>query len=142
MKKILAAAALLFAMTACCGSQHKELPLEGTAWKLAKMDSIPASAITAEEDAFTLQFNAADTLVSGRTNCNRFFGPYQLNGKSLKFGMLGMTRMACPEMQYEDLFVRMLDRVNGFEIKGSDLKLLDGEQVLAEFRGTAAAAAE
>ena len=108
MKKILAAAGLLLAMTACC-SQQENLPLEGTSWKLSKMESIPATAVSAEEDAFTLMFNAADTLVAGRTNCNRFFGPYILNGKSLKFGNLGMTRMACPEMEYEDSFVRMLD---------------------------------
>ena len=27
-----------------------------------------------EADFFTLEFNAADTMVAGRTNCNRFFG--------------------------------------------------------------------
>ena len=139
MKKMLAAAALLFAMTACCCSQ-KNLPLEGTAWKLSKMESIPASALSSEEDAFTLLFNAADTLVTGRTNCNRFFGPYELDGKSLKLRNLGMTRMACPDLQYEEAFVQMLDRVDGFEIKGSDLKLLEGDQVLAEFRGMQPAA--
>ncbi|OUQ52243.1 heat-shock protein [Alistipes sp. An116] len=139
MKKILAAAGLLLAMTACC-CQQENLPLEGTSWKLSKMESIPATAVSAEEDAFTLMFNAADTLVAGRTNCNRFFGPYILNGKSLKFGDLGMTRMACPDLQYETSFVEMLSKVNGFEIKGSDLKLLDGDRVLAEFQGTQAAA--
>ena len=75
MKKIFAAAALLLAMTACGGSQKEALPLEGTTWKLAKMEAIPAKAIDAEADFFTLQFSAADTLVSGRTNCNRFFAP-------------------------------------------------------------------
>ena len=139
MKKILAAAGLLLAMTACF-CQQENLPLEGTSWKLSKMESIPATAVSAEEDAFTLMFNAADTLVAGRTNCNRFFGPYILNGKSLKFGNLGMTRMACPDLQYETSFVEMLSKVNGFEIKGSDLKLLDGDRVLAEFQGTQAAA--
>ena len=137
-----AAAALLLAMTSCCNSQQKDLPLEGTSWKLARMESIPASVVTAEEDAFTLAFNAADTLVAGRTNCNRFFGSYELKGKSLKFGTLGMTRMACPDMQYEDAFVRMLDEVDGFEIKGSDLKLLKGDQVVAEFQGSRPAAEE
>ena len=78
MKKIFAAAALLLAMTACGGSQKKALPLEGTTWKLAKMEAIPAKAVDAEADFFTLQFSAADTLVSGRTNCNRFFGKYDL----------------------------------------------------------------
>lgn len=140
MTRIFAAATLLFAMTACGGSSQKNLPLEGTTWKLARMESIPSTAVAAEEDAFTLEFNAADTLVAGRTNCNRFFGKYTLSGKNLKMGPLGMTRMACPDMQYEDSFVQMLDEVDGYEIKGSELKLLDGEQVVAEFHGTPAAA--
>ena len=93
MTRIFAAATLLFAMTACGGSSQKELPLEGTTWKLARMESIPASAVDAEEDAFTLEFNAADTLVAGRTNCNRFFGKYERTGKSLKMGPLGMMSM-------------------------------------------------
>ena len=47
MKKIFAAAALLLAMTACGGSQKKALSLEGTTWKLAKMEAIPAKAVDA-----------------------------------------------------------------------------------------------
>lgn len=140
MKKIFAAAALLAAMTACGGSQEKALPLEGTSWKLAKMDAIPAKAITAEADYFTLEFNAADTMVSGRTNCNRFFGKYELKGQKLEFENLGMTRMACPEMQYEDAFVKMLDDVDRYEIKGSELKLYDDQKVVAEFRAVQDAA--
>ena len=139
MKKYFAAAALLM-MMAACGSAGQDKKLEGTTWKLAKMEAIPAAAVGKEADFFTLEFNAADTMVAGRTNCNRFFGPYILNGKSLKFGNLGMTRMACPDLQYETSFVEMLSKVNGFEIKGSDLKLLDGDRVLAEFQGTQAAA--
>ena len=134
MKKIFAAATLLLAMTACGGSQKKALPLEGATWKLAKMETIPAKAIDAEADFFTLQFNAADTLVSGRTNCNRFFGKYELEGQKLEFENMGMTRMACPEMGYEDAFVKMLDEVDRFEIDGSALKLYDDKKVVAEFR--------
>ena len=142
MKKIFAAAALLLAMTACGGSQKKALPLEGTTWKLAKMEAIPAKAIDAEADFFTLQFSAADTLVSGRTNCNRFFGKYELKGQKLEFENLGMTRMACPEMQYEDAFVKMLDEVDRYEIKGSELKFYDDKKVVAEFRAVQDAAAK
>lgn len=134
MKRMIAAAALLAAMTACGGSQEKSLPLEGTTWKLAKMDVIPAKNIDAEPDFFTLEFNAADTMVSGRTNCNRFFGKYELKGQQLEFENLGMTRMACPEMQYEDAFVKMLDEVDRYEIDGSKLKFYDDKKVLAEFR--------
>lgn len=142
MKKIVAAAALLVAMTACGGSQKKDLPLEGTTWKLSKMEAIPAKAVTAEADYFTLQFDATDTLVSGRTNCNRFFGKYELNGQKLEFENMGMTRMACPEMQYEDAFVKMLDEVDRYEIKDSVLKLYDDQKVVAEFRAAESAAAK
>ena len=142
MKKIFAAAVLLGAMTACGGSQQKALPLEGTQWKLAKMEAIPAKAIAAEEDFFTLEFNAADTMVAGRTNCNRFFGKYELKGQKLEFENLGMTRMACPEMQYEDAFVKLLDEVDGYEIKGEELKFYDDKKLLAEFRAVQDAAAK
>ena len=80
--------------------------------------------------------------MSGRTNCNRFFGKYELKGQKLEFENLGMTRMACPEMQYEDAFVKMLDEVDGYEIKGAELKLYDDKKLLAEFRAVQDAAAQ
>ena len=87
-----------------------------------------------EADFFTLEFNAADTMVAGRTNCNRFFGKYELKGKELELKNLGMTRMACPDMQYEDAFVKMLDEVDRFEIKGAELTLFDDHKALAVFK--------
>ena len=141
MKKYFAAAALLVTMAAC-GSAAQDKTLEGTTWKLAQMGSIPATAINQETDFFTLEFNAADTMVAGRTNCNRFFGRYELKGKKLEFENMGMTRMACPEMQYEDAFVKMLDEVDGYEIKGEELKFYDDKKLLAEFRAVQDAAAQ
>ena len=132
MKKIFTAAVLFAAMTACCGGA--QTALEGTTWKLAGMEGIPAEAINAGADAFTLKFDAADTLVSGRTNCNRFFGKYEKQDGKLEFGNLGMTRMACPDMQYEDAFVKMLDDVDRFEIKGSELTFFDDDKSLAVFK--------
>ncbi|MDE7122868.1 MAG: META domain-containing protein [Alistipes sp.] len=131
MKRCFAAAALLVAAVAC--DRRADLPLEGTGWKLSSMAGIPAETIAAEEDAFTLWFDAAETLVAGRTNCNRFFGPYRLAGRDLEFGDLGMTRMACPGMEYEDLFVGMLDEVDGYRIEGDRLVLTDDGEVLAVF---------
>lgn len=132
MKKYFAAAALLVGMVACGG--HSDAKLEGTTWKLASMEGIPAQAVDREADFFTLRFDAADTTVSGRTNCNRFFGKYETDGRKLDFENLGMTRMACPDMQYEDAFVRMLDEVDRFEIRDRELTLYDDSRKLATFR--------
>ena len=104
MKKYFAAAALLVTMAAC-GSAAQDKTLEGTTWKLAKMESIPATAINQETDFFTLEFEN-----------------------------MGMPRMACPDMQYEDAFVKMLDDVDRFEIKGSELTFFDDDKSLAVFK--------
>ncbi len=132
MKKIFAAALLLGAMTACGGAKESR-ELEGTTWKLVSMKGIPASAIESEEDAFTLTFDPTEHLLAGRTNCNRFFGSYRLDEERLTLGEMGMTRMACPDMEYEDVFVRMFDRVDAYRIDGERLTLLDGSETLAEF---------
>lgn len=133
MKKIFAAVTLLVAMTACGGRAHHDLSLEGTTWKLTSMTGIPSSAINKEDDYFTLEFNA-DTMVSGRTNCNRFFGKYVKKDRKLDFENMGMTRMACPDMEYENAFVKMLDDVDRYEIKGSELTLYDDHKSVAVFK--------
>lgn len=132
MKKLFVAALALAAMTACCGGAA-DATLEGTTWKLSKMEGIPATAIDGESDAFTLVFNAADTMVAGRTNCNRFFGKYEAGEGKLELCPLGMTRMACPDMEFENAFVQMLDEVDRYEISGTTLKFYDDQTLLAEF---------
>lgn len=131
MKKYIAAAALLAAAAAC--GNGNDLPLEGTQWKLSSMAGIPSEAIAVEQDAFTLRFDPSEAMVNGRTNCNRFFGPYTVSGCTLEFGDMGMTRMACPGMEYEQLFVEVLDDVDGYRIEGSKLVLSDDGEVVAVF---------
>lgn len=132
MKKYLAAAALLLGLGSCCSS--KNMPLEGTTWKLAQMPGIPAAAIEQESDSFVLELSAADKMVAGRTNCNRFFGKYELKGNEIDFDDMGMTRMACPDMQYESAFIEMLDDADRYKIRGAELTLFNDGRTLASFR--------
>ncbi|MDE5708771.1 MAG: META domain-containing protein [Alistipes sp.] len=132
MKKILAAAALFAVMTACDGVRSDK-PLEGTVWKLTSMEGIPAAAIDSEADAFTLSFDGEEMLAAGRTNCNRFFCNYEAIDGTLAFGEMGTTRMACPDMEFEEAFVRMLGEVDGFSIDGEELTLFSDGQALASF---------
>ena len=85
MKKFFAAAVLLGAMTACCGAQNDK-PLTETTWKLVSMEGIPAAAIEAEDDAFTLVFSGEDMSAAGRTNCNLLFSNYEAIDGNLAFG--------------------------------------------------------
>ncbi len=141
MKKYIAALGLIGALTACnCHTGNRTL--EGTNWKLTKMAGIPASALNGEADFFTLYFDAAETTVHGRTNCNRFFGAYELKGDKLELENMGMTRMACPDMEYEDAFVKMLDETDRYAIDGAELTLYDDGRVLAVFEAVDPATVE
>jgi len=135
------AASLLGAMAACCGAQNNK-PLEGTTWKLASMEGIPAEALASDDDAFTLVFSAEDMSAAGRTNCNLYFGNYETADGTLAFGEMGMTRMACPDMEFEDAFMRMLGSVDGFSIVGDRLTLTGDGRTLAVFSAVDEAAAE
>lgn len=72
--------------------------------------------------------------VSGYSGCNRFMGTYTLEGSKLKMGQMAATMMACPDMDMEHAFLKMLDEVDSYVVKGSELHFMNKEsQVIAKF---------
>ena len=51
---------------------------------------------TANGTKITLNFDATENRVSGKV-VNNFFGPYEIDGNNIKFGMIGSTMMMGPE---------------------------------------------
>lgn len=129
--RMIFAAIMLLTTTACCGKGVKLA--EGT-WKLFEMKGIPAEVINADQNNFTLTLDATKLAINGRANCNNFFGHYETEGRDMDLDIAGMTRMACPDMQYESLYVENLDEVDRYKIKGGDLILYNDKSVIAVFR--------
>jgi len=71
----------------------------------------------------------ADGRISGNSSCNRFTGSYEVSGKSLKIGPLGVTRMACPAalMDQEQRFLKTIERVASWNIANGLLHLHDAD---------------
>ena len=94
--------------------------LVGTAWRLEDLGGTPV--VSGVE--VTLEFPEAGR-VAGRGSCNRFFGPVTLIGDTIQFGVLGSTRMACPEpaSTQETAFFNALRGANRFEVDGATLRL-------------------
>ncbi len=132
MKKIFIFAMMLLAMASC--TPQENLPLEGYVWKLTKMEGIPAEAVQANPDFFTLQFDANETIASGRSNCNNFFGEYTLNDKGLIFDELASTRKMCPDMEQEAAYMAMFSMVDNYRINGDELTLTGKGKTLATFK--------
>ncbi len=72
----------------------------------------------------TLTFPEAGR-VAGNGSCNRFFGPAEMSGDTIKLGPLASSRMACPEavMNQEKKYLDALQAAERLEQKDADLLL-------------------
>jgi heat shock protein HslJ len=133
MKYFYSVAALLLVLGCADTEQASQAPLLGTTWNLAELNNegIQYSGSTIPH----LRFEAER--VSGNDGCNNFFGGYTLDGNSLKFGMLGSTRMACPQIKDFDIeFNKMISATTRYRITGDKLELFESDQLLASFLAT------
>jgi hypothetical protein len=72
---------------------------------------------------------------TGFSGCNSFFGGYELDGASLKFGSFGFPRMCCEDVSgdVEMRSMQALDKTSGWKIRDGELLLVDGSEVVARF---------
>jgi heat shock protein HslJ len=140
---MLAPALVAVGVLAACGTtdgtqatttpEPDALPLEDTSWGLVSYAGEGGSA-TEVPDGVTATALFADGTVSGSGGCNRFTGPYELDGDALSIGPLASTLMACVEPQgsVEQAYLAALEQTAGYQTDASTLELLDdaGDAVL------------
>jgi len=73
--------------------------------------------------------------VSGCSGVNLYFGSAKVNAdaKTLKFGVLGSTRRAGKGMEMEGAYLKMLQKVDSYEIIDWRLLFKTGKDVVAAF---------
>ena len=115
----------LFGLSACASRQpsHEAAPeglLAGTAWRLQQLGSEGAL----EGHQPTLIFGQFDR-VNGTGSCNRFNGSVVVDRKSITFGPLASTRMACEAAisTQEANYFKALQQAEWFTISGSALTI-------------------
>ncbi|HWK73203.1 MAG TPA: META domain-containing protein [Povalibacter sp.] len=116
-----------------CGARGVTHDLEGTRWVLVRLHE---REITVSDDRrepyFALESN--EHRVSGHGGCNRLIGGYQSNGDQLTFTQMALTRMACPDVNFEEAFVKALESTRHWKISGAHLELSDATgKVVARF---------
>lgn len=125
---------LLAMLLAACAQTPAPAPgpatsyLAGTSWlRIDDENANPHGAL--------LEF--ADDGASGYTGCNRWFASVTHNGEALRFGAIGMTRMACPTLMQRDTersFLAVLEATRYGHYDQDALVLLDAQQtVIARF---------
>ena len=79
-----------------------------------KVTTIDGKKITEENP--TMVIDIPEAKLSGFAGCNRMFGGISLDGTAfgIAFTQVATTRMACPDMKTEQLFLSALGKVTGF----------------------------
>lgn len=94
-------------------------------WELAELDGAPFQARA------TLTFPEEGKL-AGQAPCNRYFADQMAPYPWFKSGPIGATRMACPEMDAEQVFFDSLGAMTLSEVSGDTLILSndDGREMV------------
>ncbi|PVB60465.1 hypothetical protein DCO57_16835 [Labrenzia sp. 011] len=117
------ALSIFAAVFATSGALASDDALPDGPWKVMEIDG----AASAEDVASTLTISA-DGTASGQAGCNRFTTQATIEGQSLTFGAIAVTRMMCSEaeMQQEKRFLDALAATARWENVDGALALYDG----------------
>lgn len=129
MKKMRTMLFVLLLLAVGCKS-NEGVSLTGHEWKLQSMTQ-EGVAVTNPQELPTILFSDSSA-VYGFAGCNRFFGSYTVGDKgemTVKPG--GSTMMFCPDMQFEDVYLKALNEVRNYAINGKELTLTDADGKLS-----------
>ena len=131
----------LFVTLAACQPPHSvstspeafRASVAGVDWELVELDGKTAATGAGGRRA-TLRFDADTTRVGGFSGCNRFGGSYTVDGDSLRFGPLAMTRMACADgMDLERKLSSALEATRRYKLSTTQLQLFGPSGSIARF---------
>lgn len=93
-------------------------------WKLIELNGqeITGNENQDKEPYFLLKTD--DGHVVGNGGCNSFQSSYKLSdGYRIRFSRIASTRMACPGVDFENTFFKVLEQVDNYSLKGDTLSL-------------------
>lgn len=107
-----------------CGARGVTHELEGTRWVLMRLGDEIVTLSEGQRE-LSLALERSEHRVAGYAGCNRLIGAYELAGERITFRQMALTRMACPDMKYENAFARALEAARTWKITGPNLELFD-----------------
>jgi heat shock protein HslJ len=107
---------------------------EGIEWQLVEVAGTPILPLASGKQPY-FRLDPAQKRAIGFSGCNNFFSGYELRGSTLKFGLIGSTRMACPEPEsrVETGFFKALEKTREWKINDNMLLLTSDGDIVARF---------
>jgi heat shock protein HslJ len=109
--------------------------LTGIEWRVSELSGHAVASSVDRQQPFII-FDEAKKQASGFAGCNRFFGGYERNREVLRFGPIGATKRACPDLEegVETEFLKVLNATRRWRIVDGTLELLNRDLVLARLQ--------
>ncbi len=103
-------------------------------WILRKMKESDTSSFAIDDDGVWLRLNYGENKYEGQAPCNSFFGGFKTDLiSSFKASSPASTKMYCDNMPLENLFFKLLEAANSYELKDNKLSLLKDGKLLMLF---------
>jgi len=114
-------------------NETSALPITGTKWILEEINNTKPKAAEDNKPMF-LELDAAKNRFIASMGCNTIFGGYELTeNNTIKFGEGASTMMACPNMETEATFGKLLPTISTYQLAENKLSLLAGKKVVLVF---------
>lgn len=107
--------------------------VENTSWKLSFLADSPLGFNEMFGDNIPVLNFLADGQLSGNSSCNAFRASYTVQENVLKIADVMSTKMMCPTIKGEQLFLKTLEKVNKYSEAGKTLHLMIDDVVVMRF---------
>ena len=140
MKKVIVSlcmAGALIALSSCRSSKDAAtLSSINGEWNIIEING--AAVVPAPNQEFPfIGFDTNTGKVFGNSGCNRMMGSFDVNAKpgTIDLGAMASTRMACPDMQTEQMVLNALNKVKSYETVSDQPEIIalcseDGKKML------------
>lgn len=94
----------------------KDPALEQRKWELIEL---AGNKVTLPEGTgkISLEFEGQSNTFGGNAGCNQCNGMYTTHEDMIKLQMMAVTKMACPAMEMESLFLKTMEETTRYELK-------------------------
>lgn len=127
IKGVLFTLAMLLLFSWTCESDEKNFSLAGRTYQLISLPWDTAGLRSFPAGPPSLEFS--DSVLSGFTGCNRFFGTFSQEGNTIRLNLKGMTKMYCEGVN-ESGFIGASGAVNTLSVNGDTLRLFKDRQLV------------
>jgi len=131
--KVLIILILAFVLSNCSSKLAPDATWARQQWTVTELKGVPVQQSGGRRDAHIV-FEVADRKFRGNGGCNQVNGNYSLDKREIYFTDIIATKMSCDDIDFENLFLNELGRVDHYEVNGDELRLKRRQETLIVLR--------